>query len=152
AVSGGSSSHSILYAPNAPVSLHGGSDWYGAMVVGTLDDSGGVAIHYDRSLAVPPRITGTITPTPDTAGWNSTNLTVSFTCSDPVFAITPSPQPVPVTKEGAKQTVTGTAVNQAGFSASTAVVVKIDMTPPLISAASAPAPNAAGWNNSNVTV
>ena len=152
AVSGGASSHAILYAPNAPVSLHGGSDWFGALVVGTLDDSGGVAIHYDRSLAVPPTIKGAAVPVPNAAGWNNSNVTVSFTCSDPVFGIVFCTPPVQVTTEGANQVVTGTAVNQAGFSASTSVTLNIDKTLPLISAATAPSPNAAGWNNANVTV
>ena len=151
-VSGGSAAYAVLYAPNAAASLHGGSDWFGAMVVGTLDDAGGVALHYDRSLATPPSIKATITPPPNAGGWNNTNVTVSFTCSDPVFAIVSCSAPVQVTTEGTNQRVTGTAVNQAGYSASTSVTVNIDKTPPSISAAKVPPPNAAGWNNTDVTV
>jgi len=40
----------VLFAPNAQATLSGSSDWYGAMIVGTLVDSGGTRIHYDRSL------------------------------------------------------------------------------------------------------
>ncbi len=152
ALSGGSNSHAILYAPNAPVSIHGGSDWFGAMVVGTLDDSGGVEIHYDRSLAVPPTITALVSPAPNGAGWNNANTTVTFTCSDPVFGIASCSPPVQITTEGANQSVTGTAVNRAGFSATISVTVNLDKTPPIITSARNPPPNAAGWNNSNVTV
>lgn len=48
-LSGGPMCYALLYAPNSPVSLSGGSDWYGAMVVQTLNDSGGSAIHYDSN-------------------------------------------------------------------------------------------------------
>jgi hypothetical protein len=50
-LSGGPASYASLYAPNSPVSLSGGSGWYGAMVVQTLNDSGGSPIHYDSNPA-----------------------------------------------------------------------------------------------------
>jgi hypothetical protein len=128
----------VLYAPNAPVALDGGSDWFGAMVVGTLDDSGGVAIHYDRSLATLPTITAAVLPPPNAVGWNKSSVTVSFACSDPVFAITACTSPVQLVTEGANQVVTGTAVNQAGFTATTSVTLSIDKTLPGISAAAIP--------------
>jgi RHS repeat-associated protein len=152
ALSGGSNSHAILYAPSAPVSITGGSDWFGAMVVGTLDDSGGVDIHYDRSLAVAPAIAALVSPAPNAASWNNSNVTVSFTCSDPVFGIASCSPPVQITTEGANQLVTGTAVNRAGFSATTTVTINLDKTPPVITRTVMPPPNAAGWNSSNVTV
>jgi len=49
-LSGGAASYAVAYMPNAPVSLSGRADWYGAMVVNTLNDSGGSAVHFDRSL------------------------------------------------------------------------------------------------------
>ena len=152
ALSGGSNSHAVLYAPSAPVSITGGSEWFGAMVVGTLDDSGGVDIHYDRRLAVAPTIAALVSPAPNAAGWNNSNVTVSFTCTDPVFGIASCSPPVQITTEGANQSVTGTAVNRAGFSATTSVTINLDKTPPTIASAASPPPNAAGWNNSNVTV
>jgi RHS repeat-associated protein len=152
ALSGGSNSHAILYAPSAPVSITGGSDWFGAMVVGTLDDSGGVDIHYDRSLAVAPTITALVSPVPNVAGWNNSNVTVTFTCSDPVFGIASCSPPVQITTEGANQLVTGTAVNRAGFSATTTVTINLDKTPPVITRTVMPPPNVTGWNSSNVTV
>jgi hypothetical protein len=149
-VSGGSSTYAVLYAPNAPASLHGGSDWFGAIVVGTLDDSGGVAIHYDRSLAALPTISALVSPPANVAGWNKSNVTVTFTCSDPAVGIASCSTPVQVTKEGANQLVTGTAVNRAGFSASTSVALNIDKTPPVLTITS-PA-NGVTVNPGSITV
>jgi hypothetical protein len=151
-VSGGTDSYAVLYAPKSPVSLSGGADWFGAMVVGTLDDHGGTAIHYDRSLAASPTITAAVTPAPNAAGWNNSSVTVTFTCSDPVFKITSCTAPVQVTAEGANQVVAGTAVNEAGYSSAISVTLNIDKTLPLISSGISPPRNAAGWNNSNATV
>ena len=49
-LSGQSDSYGVLYAPNANVKMSGGGDWFGSIVAYTLDDSGGAAVHYDRSL------------------------------------------------------------------------------------------------------
>jgi hypothetical protein len=49
-LTGGSQTSGIVYAPNAGLKFTGGTDWYGAVIGGTLDDSGGTAIHYDRNL------------------------------------------------------------------------------------------------------
>ena len=150
-LSGGSSAYALFYAPNSVVSISGGSDWFGAMTVKTLDVSGNVAIHYDRSLALPPTIVAAASPDANAAGWNNSNVSVTFTCSDPVLGVASCSPPVTVTTEG-NQKVIGIAVNRAGFSASTPVTVKLDKTGPFISASASPPPNAAGWNNSNVTV
>jgi hypothetical protein len=49
-LTGQSDSYGILYAPNAAAYLKGTGDWFGALVVGTLTDSGASSIHYDREL------------------------------------------------------------------------------------------------------
>ena len=89
---------------------------------------------------IPPTITATITPTPNAAGWNGRatvnpvntgGVTVTFTCSDPGGSgIASCSGPMTVTNETAGQTVTGTAVDNAGNAQTTQVVVKIDKTPP----------------------
>jgi len=68
-----------------------------------------------------------------------------------ILGIASCTPPVAVTTGGAKQTVTGTAVNRAGFSATASASINLDKTPPVIGGTSSPAANAAGWNNSNVT-
>ena len=48
---GGASAYGVIYAPASNVSYAGGSNWYGAAVGKTINDQGGTAIHYDRSLS-----------------------------------------------------------------------------------------------------
>ena len=50
AVAGGGSVAMMVYTPNATVSVHGGADFYGALIGATVDNSGGTAIHYDRNM------------------------------------------------------------------------------------------------------
>jgi hypothetical protein len=49
-LSGGTSTSSMVYAPNASINLSGGTDFYGSVIGATVNDSGGVRIHYDRTL------------------------------------------------------------------------------------------------------
>ncbi len=49
-VSGGSATALMVFAPNAAVSLTGGSAIYGSILGATISDTGGTAIHYDRDL------------------------------------------------------------------------------------------------------
>jgi probable HAF family extracellular repeat protein len=49
-LAGQDAAYGVVYAPNAEASLSGQADWFGALVVKTLVDSGGAAVHYDRSL------------------------------------------------------------------------------------------------------
>jgi hypothetical protein len=49
-LSGGSGSAAVVYAPNADVVMSGASPWFGSVICKTMTDSGGAAIHYDRSL------------------------------------------------------------------------------------------------------
>lgn len=100
----------------------------------------------------PPVITANASPAPNSAGWNQSDVTVTFTCSDAISGVASCPAPQTVTGDVASQTVTGTATDNAGNSASASVVVKIDRTPPVITASLSPAPNSAGWNKSDVTV
>lgn len=46
---GGASTYAIVNAPNAAVKLNGGSDFYGTIMANTIDDSGGVHLHFDTA-------------------------------------------------------------------------------------------------------
>src|SRR6266852_5832442 len=81
----------------------------------------------------PPTIKATATPTPNAAGWNNTNVTVTFTCSDVISGVASCPPPQTVTTEGANQIISGTATDNAGNTASTSVSLNIDKTPPTLS-------------------
>ena len=45
-----------------------------------------------------PRITATVSPGPNAQGWNNTDVTVSFVCSDALSGIASCPDPVTVTR------------------------------------------------------
>ncbi len=88
---------------------------------------------FDNDL---PAITASAQPAPNTAGWNNTNVTVSFICNDQTSGIDSCTTPVTVSAEGANQSITGTATDRAGNTASTNVTLNIDKTPPVIQIAS----------------
>jgi len=80
----------------------------------------------------PPTISGSATPPANGYGWNNTNVTISFTCSDPLSGIASCSAPTTLTGEGAGQSVTGTAKDNAGNTAQTTVTVNIDKTNPTV--------------------
>jgi len=79
-----------------------------------------------------PTIIATATPSPNAAGWNNTDVTVSFVCSDTTSGIASCPESVLVQQEGANQVITGTAMDDAGNTASASVTVNLDKTPPVV--------------------
>jgi hypothetical protein len=64
-----------------------------------------------------PTITVTVSPAPNAAGWNHTDVTVTFTCEDAESGIASCPPPVTVTTEGTWQVVSGQATNGVGLTA-----------------------------------
>ena len=123
---------------------------------GTCADNAGNVASNTQSFMVDltdPTISGSAAPLPNGYGWNNSNVTVSFTCDDSPSGIASCGPDVTLSGEGAGQSVTGTAVDNAGNSASTTVSgINIDKTAPTASASASPAPNGYGWNNSDVTV
>jgi len=59
-------------------------------------------------------------------------VTVSFTCNDSTSGIASCTYATTVTTDGAGQVITGTAVDNAGNTATTSVTLNIDKTPPVI--------------------
>jgi RHS repeat-associated protein len=82
------------------------------------------------SDTVPPSIQSSTSPAPNTAGWNNSDVTVSFTCLDSVSGIATCPASVTVTTEGTGLTVTRSAVDRAGNSTPLTVTLNIDKTAP----------------------
>jgi hypothetical protein len=48
---GNSTSTAMVYAPNAPVTLNGSSEFYGSLIGSTVIDTGNANLHYDRNLS-----------------------------------------------------------------------------------------------------
>ena len=101
---------------------------------------------------VAPTITATVTPLPNAAGWHQGDALVEFQCFDATSGIASCTDDVLVTAEGGAQLVTGTAVDNAGNSASADVTRNIDLTPPVIDTQFSRQANAAGWFNGPVTL
>ena len=106
----------------------------------------------------PPLAVADVFPRPNDDGWNSSATTVWFGCDDPVPG---SGLDEPASGEGSVETETaGTDVTSAGCTdvagntaAPVTVPVRIDWTAPAYQGVEMnPEPNAAGWNNSDVTV
>jgi len=100
----------------------------------------------------PPVITPTIAGTLGAGGWYTSDVTVGWTVTDPESAVTSENGcgTTTVASDTFGTDFTCTAAS-AGGSSSETVTVKRDATPPVIHVWQAPAANAAGWNNSDVT-
>lgn len=101
---------------------------------------------------VPPSITATPDRPPNAAGWYNAPVTVTFTCADAQSGIATCPPPVTVSTDGLDQTVTGTATDNAGNSASAEATISVDQTSPTITGTELGTANSAGWYNAPVTI
>jgi hypothetical protein len=118
----------------------------GAGNVGTATSSG---INIDKTS---PQLVVSRTP-PNGNGLNSTNVTVTFACSDSLSGVAGSSGPSVLSSEGANQSVTGKCSDKAGNTATQVVNnINIDKTPPTISGSPTTPPNSNGWYNSNAIV
>src|SRR5207247_1909902 len=97
----------------------------------------------------PPAITASLSSEPNAAGWHRQPVTVTWTLADPESGIASSTgcDPVTVAVETAGLTLTCSATNGAGLTASTSTVIKLDTTPPQVRGSRTPAANSSGWNN-----
>ena len=106
----------------------------------------------------PPVVAATVSPSPNADGWNNSATSVTFPCNDPSPG---SGVDQPATGDASVEIETaGTDVTSSGctdvaghVSTPVMVTVRLDMTSPVADRATVtPAPNAAGWNNSDATV
>ncbi len=109
-------------------------------------------VTFTVSPFVPPSISATASPIPNSNGWNNTPVTVTFTCVAGSYAIQTCPAPIVVNTQGASQPVTGTAIDVAGDHVSATVNLNIDLTAPTIQAMTTPPANSNGVNTTPVTV
>jgi hypothetical protein len=137
----------------------------GTTVNGTATDNAGntatASVVAKRNDTTAPTITHTVSPTPNAAGWNKADATVTFNCADETGGSgiksclvngTSSASKV-ISTETNGTLVSGTATDNAGNTGTDSVTVKVDKTAPTITASRTPAAgNANGWNNTDVTV
>ena len=101
-----------------------------------------------------PTIAASLSPAPNSRGWNNTDVSVSFSCGDQAnlsgVAECPS-SATKVTTEGANQEIPGTAKDLAGNSTSTKAVVSIDKTAPTLRGVPQET-TSGGWHTGDVTV
>ncbi len=112
-------------------------------LVGTATDHAGnstttqITINIDKTN---PHITALLNPVPNPAGWNNTNVTVSFTATDLLSGIAQATQPITLTVDGANQAVAGQALDRASNGAMVSATVNVDQTNPVITIPNIPYP------------
>lgn len=103
--------------------------------------------------ALAPTIIAAATTSPNEAGWYKSDVTIAFTCADTggsgLDGSCPTAQTLSASGSNTQQTISDLAGNSA---TSNIVAVKVDQAAPAVTAGIAPAPNANGWNNTDVTV
>ena len=99
-----------------------------------------------------PTISHTLLPTPNLAGWNTADVTVSFHCLDSLSGISFCTSDQTLSSDGASQPVHGEARDFAGNSAADTAYVSIDRVKPTISTHIDQTANAAHWFNVPVAI
>ena len=126
--------------------------YYAVDVAGNEESANSVTLRWDN---IAPTVTHILAPKPNADGWNSADVTVTFTAKDDdkgsgVATVT---APVVIGTETAGIDVAGSATDTAGNIGVDTVTVKLDKTRPTITAAiTSGILTASGWYNGPVTV
>jgi len=134
------------------------ADTPGTTITCSATSAGGTtsqSVTIKRDASAPNAPTGGKSPATNPAGWNNSNVTVSFTSNgdDGPSGVASCTADSVLTAETAGTEVEGTCTDSAGnVSATTTVSVKIDKTNPVITGGRSPSANGFGWNNTEVTV
>ncbi len=119
------------------------------------DNAGTAEAHHSIPVKIdktPPTIAANKSPAANANGWNNSNVTVSFLCGDTLSGIATCSSSQVVSTEGAGQDVAGTALDNAGNSATAHASVSLDKSPPTIAAAADRSANGNGWYDDDVVV
>ena len=103
----------------------------------------------------PPVITPNVSGTLGDNGWYTSNVTVSWTVTDPDSSISSSSGcggTTSISTDTAGTTVGPCTATSAGGTSSQSVTIKRDATAPTISGSAAPPANGNGWNKTDVDV
>ncbi|MFH1338997.1 MAG: thrombospondin type 3 repeat-containing protein [Candidatus Omnitrophota bacterium] len=120
---------------------------------------------------IAPTTTASISPSPNQAGWNNTNVTITLTAADNQgglgvkeihytltgaeareSTISADTTQIFISTEGTTVLTYWTVDNAENTESVKSLTVKLDKTPPEITANISPEPNPYGWNNTDVTV
>jgi hypothetical protein len=101
-----------------------------------------------------PVVTATLSPAPNSAGWNSSNVGITWAAADAGSGVASGPTPASdsQTTNTAGLPKTATATDRLGNIGNGSVTVKLDKAAPTITGSRSPAANANGWNATDVTV
>src|SRR5580704_7826234 len=88
------------------------------------------------TYAIPPSITSSVSPAPNSGGWLNRNATVTFTCTAGTYPIASCPSPQTVSSDGLGQIVSGTVVDTAGDMATASATINLDKTIPTLAVSS----------------
>ena len=123
---------------------HSSGDTQSGSITGSCTDeagNSGSATFNFKYDATAPTISGDWAPK-NSFGWNNGDVTVHYTCSDATSQVASCQPDQTVSGEGAGQSRSGSATDNAGNTASTTVNnINIDLTDPLVSLVGGPANN-----------
>jgi large repetitive protein len=133
------------------------------VVNGTTSDNAGntasssVPVNIDTTA---PQVIGTLSRQPDHDGWYNAPVSASFACTDPPLAdgsqgsgVASCPSAVQLNSDGADQSVSAQATDEAGNVGHTTISgINIDTTPPTVTYSVNGSSTIAPWYNAAVTV
>lgn len=119
-----------------------------------LDDACDPQIGEAPADITAPTVTGIPDREPNERGWYNSDVTVSWTASDPEpsSGIPTQPGPTVASQEGIHTYTSQQSCDPLNNCAVGSLELRIDKTAPDIGYSLSPAPSSAGWNNSAVTV
>ena len=130
-----------------------GSDSYYVTAVNGAGESGqsnSVNVLVDRTA---PTITYSVSPSPNSAGWNNSPTTITYGCTDNTGGSGVASYSSPQTESNDGQyTLTGYCTDNAGNTSSVNVTVNLDQTPPTLGVPTWSTNPVISGNNSTLTV
>jgi hypothetical protein len=105
-------------------------------VAGNTASDAQIDISIDKTK---PTVSGTASPAANSYGWNNSNVTVSWSCTDALSGEDTTSAPEVLSGEGAGQSATGSCTDKAGNTASETVSgINIDKTVPSVALVGGP--------------
>ena len=132
-----------------------GTEGAGQQIAGWCRDVAG-NVGYSTSVVnidlTPPTVRVAQQPSVNADGWNNSTVKVMFSAEDSLSGVAYCSADKTLSAEGVGQVAAGSCADRAGNVGNRTLSVSIDMTAPVIVPSVWPAPNPAGWNNTDVTI